>query len=151
MGGHESDQAETGDDDGFAELGIQIADALKSDGADHGEGGFLIGNVVRDLGAEIFGDADEFGVVSVGGDAVADLEFGDAASDVDDGPHVAVAEGEGLAQLVEDGLEGRHQSVGAYFIEDLFDFVRLLAGLVDEVGLAELHEHAFGAQGDEGP
>jgi len=144
-----ADESEAGYDDRFTKLGIEVADALQGDGSDDRERRLVVRNAVRDLRAEVFRDADEFRMVAVGCHAVADLEFRDAAPDLDDCADVAVTERQRLPELVEYRFERRHQTVGFHFVKDLLDLVRLLSGFVDEVCLAEFDQHAFRSERNE--
>ena len=111
-------------------------------------GGGVIGDLAGNAGAEVAGDAHDFGVGAVGDDAAAGGEGGGAG--VEDDAGVAVAERNGLIELGVDGLEGGGEAVGAHLLENHADFIGLLARLVDPAGLAEIEQHALGAGGDEG-
>ena len=63
--------------------------------------------------------------------------------------HVAVTQGQRLIQLVAHRLQRAHQPVGADLVQHHADFVGLLAGLVDEAGLAEVNQHALSAGGNQ--
>ena len=63
--------------------------------------------------------------------------------------YVAVAHGQRLAQHVAHRLQRGHQPVGADLVQHHAHLVGLLAGLVDQTSLAEVHQHALGAGRDQ--
>ncbi len=87
----------------------------------------------------------------VGDHPVADREAGDALAHLDDDARVAVAERNGLVELGLDGPHRRTDAVGPQLVDDLPHLVGLLAGLVEEVGPAELEQHALRTRGHQRP
>ena len=85
----------------------------------------------------------------IGDDAVADGEPGDIAG-VEDFAHVAVAKRDRLGEFAADGGEGREESFAADLGEHRAEFLRLLAGLAQPVAAAELDQHPFRAERDQG-
>ena len=149
LDGRQANQAEPVDDVPFAEGGLKQPDALKADAPEDRERRLRVRHGVGHLGAEILRDADDLGVGAVRGDAVARLQARDAGPDLKDTSGVAVSERHGLVEFAEDGLEGRHEAIGANLVEDLADLLGLAPGLGDEGPLAELDDHALGARRDE--
>ena len=43
-------------------------------------------------------------------------------------------------------LQGRQQSIGAHFVEDLLDLVRLLARFAQQISSPEIEQHALGTR-----
>ena len=146
----QADQPEPTDHNRLAESRRDEPDALQSDGAEHGEGGGIVGHGVGHLGAEVRRHAHHLGMLAVGCDTVADRETGDAGADLDHPARIAVAERQRLIELVAHGLDGRQQAVRPHLVEHHAHLVRLLPRLVDQAALAEIHEHALGARRNEG-
>jgi hypothetical protein len=86
---------------------------------------------------------------AVGSDTVANRETSNAGADLDHPARIAIAERQGLIELVAHGFDCGQKAVCPHLVEDHADFVRLLPRLLDQAALAEIHEHAFGARRNE--
>ncbi len=120
------DQAKAGHDHGLPERRLREPDALQRDRANHCEGGALVGHGVRNLRAQVHGDADDLGVPAVRGDAIAGGQSGGAGPRLEHAADVAISERQQLIQLVPHGLDGGQQSVCLHLLEDHADLVWLL-------------------------
>ena len=109
----------------------------------------LVGHAVGDLRAQAVRDEDHLGVRAVGDHPVAGSEAGHAFTDREHDARVAVALRHQRIELALDRLDGRHQPLRLDPIEHLPDALRLLAGLLQEVRLRELHHDPLGADGQE--
>ena len=147
--GQLTDQAEAGHHDRLAHGWLQETNALQRDRANHGERRLLVADFVRDARTQIDRDAHHLGMLAVARHPIADLEPADAGAGLQDDAHVAVAERQRLIELVPDGLQGGNHPVGADLVEHRAQLVRLLAGFLDQAGLAEVEEHALGAGRDQ--
>ena len=173
----QANQPQTGDHHRLAQGGGDQADALQGDGADDSEGRGLVRHPVGDARAEVDRHCHHLGVLAVGDDPVADgkarftplpprgggvggeggggrrptgIHRLTIATDPRHHPDLAIAQGQGLLQLVAHRGQGRRQAVGPDLVQYLAHLVRLLAGLLQGIGLAEVDQHAFGAGGDQG-
>ena len=147
--GELSEQTESDDADGLAELEVALPETLQGDGRDGRDAGVREADAVRNLHDEVLGDVAVFGVVgesgAAAGDAVADGDALDLRSDLDDDAGHGVAERNGLVELGLDFLERGPESLGLDLAEDLLHLVGHLEGLADDVLLGEAGEHALGA------
>src|SRR5690606_10601355 len=109
--------------------------ALQRDRGERGEGGLFEAHTPGNLRAEVLRNRHDFGVGSVGGDPVADLEAFDTLTDSDDNTGVAIAEAQGLVELRLDGIERLEQTVGLDLLENLLDLIGLSLRLLEDVGL----------------
>lgn len=145
------DKPEARDHEIFAQGRLGQTDALQRNGPDHGEGCGLIGNRIRNARAQIGRNRHHFCMVPIADHPIPNLETrGQRGPDLRDAAHVAVAQGQGGIELGEDGINGRHEAVGLDLVDDHFDLVGLLPGLLQVVALAEVDEHALGSGGDKG-
>jgi len=153
LGGEQAEQAEADDGDALAELGRGQAQAVEGDGAEGGEGGLLEFERVGQAGEQVARDAGVFGVdgeaAAGAGDALAELEAIHAFAELDDGAGGGVAEGHGLVEAVEGGLQGGQDAFAAGFVEDLADEVGARAGFAEQAFFGEFDDHALGTGGDE--
>ena len=147
--GDEADEAEPRHHHRLAERGLDQADALQRDGAQHGEGGALVVHAVGDAGAEVLRHDHGFGVLAVRDHALADREALDPGAHLEHPADVAVAERQRLVELALHGLERGGHAVRAHLLEHLADLVRLLAHLLEQRAAAEVHQHPLGAGGDQ--
>jgi hypothetical protein len=147
--GHQANQTQARDHHGLAQRGLHQADALQRYGAQHRERGGFVGHRVGHLGAQVHRHGHHFCVLAVAGHAVAHGKTGDARAHFHHFAHVAVAHGQRLVQLVAHGLDGGHEAVGADLVQHHAHLVGLLPRLVDEAGLAEVHQHALRAGRDQ--
>ncbi len=150
LNGDEADEAKAGDDDEFAQRRLHKADALERDGTDYGEGCMIVRDAIRNEGAEILRDSDDFGMGTVRDDAIADGPTRCSCPDFEDDTRVGITEWERLIEFGADRVEGGGDTVGPHLFEDLADLIGLRAGFLDPSSAAELDEHALGAGGDEG-
>ena len=86
----------------------------------------------------------------VGGHPVPGTELRNALSHSLHHAHIAIAQWQRLVQLVENGIHGRFNPIRLHLLQDLLHFIRLLFRLLNEIGLTELHQHPFCAQGYQG-
>lgn len=147
--GQQADQAHAGHDEGLAQRGFGQADALQPDGRDDGEDGGFVVDLVRNARTEIAGHAHHIGVRAVRHDPVADLEALHARPHGVHRSDVAVAQRNRLVQLRADRAERGGQAIGGNLVEHHLDLFRLLPRLGQQRGAAEVHQHAFGAGGDQ--
>ena len=118
---------------------------MQADGAQHCEGGMVVRHSVGNAGAQVLRHAHHLGVLAVRYDAVADRESLHPGAKPRHHSHVAIAQGQRLVELALHRLQRGGQAVGAHLLQHHAHLVRLLACLVQPVGLAELDQHAFGA------
>jgi hypothetical protein len=110
----------------------------------------LVAHAIRNARAHILGDRDNFGMWSVGDDAITGLEFSDTGPNLQKDSGVGVADGSELVKFGFYRLQSGCQAAGADFFQHDADLVGLLAGFVNPTGLTEVDQHSFGARGDEG-
>lgn len=99
--------------------------------------------------AQILRHAHHLGVLAVANQAVADRKASDAAADLGQHADVAVTQRQRLIQLALHRLQCAGQAIGAHLVQHQAHLVRLLARLIQPVGVAELDQHAFGACRDQ--
>jgi len=63
--------------------------------------------------------------------------------------NIAIPQRQRLLQLAAHRLHRRHQTIGPHLLSHLLDLVRLLAGLLERIGLAKVHQHALGPGRDQ--
>ncbi len=143
---HQPDQAQARHRHRLAERRLDQPDPLQGDRAQHGEGGLVVADRIGHAGAQVDRRRDDLGVPAVGGDAVARHEAGDALARRHHPADIAVAERQRLIELVAHRLQRRDQPVGRQLVQHLAHLFGLLARLVDQVRLAEVHQHALGAR-----
>lgn len=146
---HQADQSEAGGDDRLAELRARQPDALERDGAEHGEGRFVVGHGVGHMRAEVDRYGHGLGMLAVGDYPVAGSEARNTRAGLQHRPDIAVAERQRLVELVEHGFERRRQPVDPDLVERLAHLVGLLARLADEAGLTEIDQHPLRAGGNQ--
>ena len=89
-------------------------------------------------------------MLAIAHNPVAYREAFHAETQLHDTPHVAVSGRQRLVQLALHRLHRSHKPIRAHFVQHHAHLVRLLASLVQPVRLAELHQHALGARGNQG-
>lgn len=109
----------------------------------------LITYIFRDLRDKITRNTDDFRMITITDDFVAGLQVRHTGSYLQHDTRIAVSQRQRLIELTEHGLQRWHEAVGLDLIEDLFDLVRLLPGLLDQVRLAELDQHLLRTRGDQ--
>jgi hypothetical protein len=147
--GHDANQPHAGHHDRLAERRLHEPNALQGDRAQHRKRCLFVGDSFGDLCAEIDRHTDDLRVLAVARDAIADRESSHASPDGDHLADIAVSERERLVELVEDGLDRRHDAVGLHLVEHHPHLVGLLARLLDPPSLPKLDHHALSANRDE--
>ena len=125
-------------------VGCDQADALQRDGAEHGEGGRLVVHAVGDAARRgCCGTHTISACLPLETTRSPTAKPSTPAPDLEHDADVAVAQRQRLVELAAHRLERGHQAVGAHLVEHLPDLVGLLARLVEQVGLAEVDQHAL--------
>ena len=148
--GEQADQAQAGDHHALAQGGGGQAHPLQADRRQHGTTRLLVAHLVGNAGAQVPGYAHHLGMLAVAHHPVTHGPSVHARPDLGHPADIAVAKRQGLVELAQHRIDGGGHAVGAGLVEHHAHLVRLLAGLVDPAGLAELHQHAFGAGGNKG-
>ncbi len=89
------------------------------------------------------------GMFTVRGHPVAWLQIRNRCADIQHLTHIAVAEGQGFIEPAAHGLDRGHETVGLRLVESHAHLVGLLAGFLNEIGLAKVDQHALRAGGDQ--
>src|SRR2546421_5763215 len=87
---------------------------------------------------------------AVAHDPITDREALHAETQLGYTTNIAIPQRQRLVQLAPHRLHRSHQPIRAHLVQHQAHLVRLLAGLVHPVRLAELHEHPLGAGGNQG-
>lgn len=120
------------------------ANPLQSDRSDHGKRGGFIAHGVRDFGAKILGDADNFRMFAVGCHPVSHGESRHPRSHLEHRSNIAVAHRQWLIKFVPNRFQRWHDPVSFHLVQHHSNFLRLLTSFLNEVGLAKIHQHALG-------
>jgi len=107
------------------------------------------GDLRRDLGAKVLGDADDPGVWAVGSDSVAWFEVLNTFSTGEDVACGGIPESDWLVEFFKDLLDGVEDALGAHLIDDLPDLVGTGAGFADEGLGSQIDDHFFGTWRDD--
>jgi len=62
-------------------------------------------------------------------------------------PHIAISQRQGGIQPGFDSIQGWQETIRLDFLKYLSHLIRLLPGLIDQVGAAKLQQHSFRARG----
>jgi len=111
----------------------------------------IVADIVRDFGNEIAVNNGKFCVRTIARNAISGFYVSYFPADLPDDAGVAISQCDRSIQLGTDGFYSCGQPIGFHFLQRLFDLVRLLERLFDQVAFAEFEQHSFGSGGNQCP
>src|SRR5690606_7650512 len=129
--GQQANESSPGDDECLAQGRLREANSLQADRTHHGESCGFVAHTFRNAHAQVPRHRYDLRARTVGGHAIALSQSLYPLPHVTHGTDIAVTEGDRLAELGADRLDGSEQAVGPHLVEDLRNLLRLPPRLCD--------------------